>query len=133
MTSDIGITITVKGTFEDVLDRVTAALKAQGFGVLTEIDVKATLKAKLDLDFGRQYKILGACNPPFAHQMLSHDLMIGLLLPCNVIVYEGDTEGEIVVSAVNPLAMMQLPVLQGLDDALQQVEAKLRAALDALG
>jgi uncharacterized protein (DUF302 family) len=89
--------------YEEGLDRVTAALKDEGFGVLTEIDVKDTLKKKLDAEF-RRYKIMGACNPPLAHRALQAELEIGLLLPCNVIVYE--TDAGCTVSIVDPLSML---------------------------
>ena len=87
--------------YEEALQRVTEALKTEGFGVLTEIDVKQTLKNKLDVDF-RRYKILGACNPPLAHKALSTALEVGAMLPCNVIVYEGD-DGRAVVHAIDPM------------------------------
>jgi uncharacterized protein (DUF302 family) len=89
--------------YEQTMDKVTAALKEQGFGVLTKIDVKETMKQKLDADF-RKYVILGACNPPLAHKALSTQLNIGLLLPCNVIVYEED--GGSVVEILDPIQMM---------------------------
>src|SRR4030065_198967 len=88
--------------FDQAVEKATAALKQEGFGVLTEIDVKATLKKKLDVDF-RRYVILGACHPPSAYKALSTELEIGLLLPCNMIVYETE-EGGSVVSAQNPMA-----------------------------
>src|SRR5574342_1029152 len=94
---------TVSVTFDEAIARVTDELKKEGFGVLTEIDVKATLKQKLNADF-RRYKILGACNPPLAHRALSANLDVGLLLPCNVTVYEED--GGAVVTAVDPVAML---------------------------
>jgi uncharacterized protein (DUF302 family) len=92
---------TTRRSYEDVLDRIPELLKAQGFGVLTEIDVKATMKQKIGADF-RKYKILGACNPQLAHQVLSADLEIGAMLPCNVVVYEGD-DGKAVVLAIDPM------------------------------
>jgi len=101
---NMGIRRTFDEDYEAVLARVPDALATEGFGVLTEIDVKATLKKKLDVDF-RRYKILGACNPPFAHKVLQAELEIGLLLPCNVLVYEDD-EGKTVVSAIDPIQMM---------------------------
>lgn len=101
MTTDLRTTLTIP--YEQAIEQVTAALKKEGFGVLTEIDVKATMKKKLDVDF-RRYVILGACNPNLAYQALQHELDVGLLLPCNVIVYETD-EGQTVVSIVDPLSM----------------------------
>ena len=109
--------------YEQAVERVTAALKEQGFGVLTEIDVKATLKKKLDADF-RSYVILGACNPPLAHQALQAELEIGLLLPCNVIVYEKDSGS--VVSIVDPLSML------GLDPVAEEARKRLHKVAEAL-
>jgi uncharacterized protein (DUF302 family) len=99
-----GFGTTVAVPYGAALERTRAALKAQGFGVLTEIDVRATLKEKLDIDF-RPYTILGACNPPLAHRALSADLGIGLLLPCNVIVYDNG-DGTSTVEALNPQAAL---------------------------
>ncbi len=96
---------TVKVPFAEAIDRVTAALKERGFGVLTTIDVKATMKAKLDADF-RPYTILGACNPSFAHKALTAEDKIGTMLPCNVIVQEV-RPGEVEVAAVDPIASMR--------------------------
>ena len=87
--------------YDDALSRVPEALKSEGFGILTEIDVAATLKAKINVDF-RRYKILGACNPPLAHEALSTMLEVGVMLPCNVVVYEGD-DGKAVVLAIDPV------------------------------
>jgi uncharacterized protein (DUF302 family) len=99
----LGISARVRQPYADALASAVDALKVEGFGVLTEIDVRATLKKKLDVDF-RPYMILGACNPPLAHKALSANLDVGLLLPCNVIVYQdGD---ETVVTAVDPVAML---------------------------
>lgn len=96
---------TVSGGFSAIVDRVIAALKAEDFGVLTEIDVKATMKKKLDVDF-RDYRILGACNPPLAHQALIADDKIGTMLPCNVIVQDLGG-GQIEVAAINPAISME--------------------------
>ena len=101
--ADYGISVRLGIPYEQAVEAATSALKAEGFGVLTEIDVKATLKKKLDADF-RKYVILGTCNPPLAHNALSTDLERGLLLPCNVIVYE-EGDGS-VVSAIDPVAAM---------------------------
>ena len=114
--------------YDDALGRVTAALKAEGFGVLTTVDVKQTLKEKLNVDF-RRYTILGACNPPIAHSALSLELAFGTMMPCNVVVYEGD-DAKAVVIAVDPtqsIAMQLGP--QGVALATQ-VRDKLAAALE---
>ncbi len=103
MTTDLGFRVKLNTSYADAVQKATAALKAEGFGVLTEIDVQATLKQKLNVDF-RRYTILGACNPPLAHRALSANLDVGLLLPCNVTVYE---EGSgAVVTAVDPVLML---------------------------
>jgi uncharacterized protein (DUF302 family) len=104
MTTAYGFRTTLNVPYEKAIEKTTAALKEEGFGVLTEIDVKATLKKKLDADF-RRYIILGACNPNLAYQALQNELEIGLLLPCNVIVYETN-EGQSTVSIVDPLSML---------------------------
>ena len=127
-----GMTATVPGTFDEVKERVVAALKEQGFGVLTTIDVQATLKQKLDTDMER-YEILGACNPPLAHQALDTDREVGLLLPCNVVVREA--EGGVTVSMLDPEAMFSL--VEGLTagelaDLPTQVKERLENALQAV-
>jgi len=99
-----GLRVVLNTGFDQAVERATAALKVEGFGVLTSIDVKATLKQKLDVDF-RRYTILGACNPPLAHRGLTAELELGLLLPCNVIVYE-DGPARSVVSAMAPVAAL---------------------------
>ena len=98
---DFGMRKTTRSSYDEVLERLPELLKAEGFGVLTQIDVKETLKQKIGVDF-RRYKILGACNPPLAHRALSAELEVGLMLPCNVIVYEGD-DGNAVVAAIDPM------------------------------
>ena len=126
-----GHTVRLPGvSFDDARGRITAALKEQGFGVLTEIDVKATMKAKLDVDF-RRYVILGACNPHLAHRALSTDLGIGLLLPCNVCVWEDD--GGSVVSVIRPDAMFSVVKTPGLRTVVEEAERKLTSALRTLG
>jgi|SRR5688572_18071071 len=126
-----GMGIEVPIGYEEAIDRVTAALKDQGFGVLTTIDVKQTLKQKLDRDF-RKYVILGACNPPLAERALHAELEVGLLLPCNVIVYELEP-GRTAISAMAPLAALGIV---GDNPALVSVaaeaDARLRGALMAL-
>ncbi len=112
--------------YEQAIDAVKAALKSEGFGVLTEIDVKKTLKEKLGADF-RPYVILGACNPPLAHQALSADLDIGLLLPCNVVVYQ-EGEGS-VVKAMDPEAALGVVPVEGLGPVAAQAKEKLERAL----
>ena len=116
--------------YKEAVEKATAALKEEGFGVLTEIDVKATLKKKLGVDF-RRYVILGACNPPFAHKALSAELEIGLLLPCNVIVYETEDGGS-VVSAMNPMAALGVVENPAMQEIAEQVTAKIRRAVDSL-
>ena len=123
MTRELGIRAELKLPFEQATQKTVEALKTEGFGVLTEIDVKATFKQKLNADF-RRYVILGACNPPPAHRALSANLDVGLLLPCNVTVYEED--GGAVVTAVDPVAM--LGVLSG-DQAVRAVAEEARARL----
>jgi uncharacterized protein (DUF302 family) len=127
-----GMDVTVKGSIDEVKARVVAALSAQGFGVLTEIDVRQTLKRKLDVDF-RPYLILGACNPSLAHRALEEDPKIGLLLPCNVVL---QSEGETVqVSALDPEMMFAVvdPETQAkLAGLPQEAKARLQAALASL-
>lgn len=117
-------------SYDAALERTTALLKEQGFGVLTEIDVKATLKKKIDVDF-RRYIILGACNPNLAHQALSADPAIGLLLPCNVTVSEEGEHGS-VVSIISPRAMFSVVERDDLEPVVAEAERRLRAVVDAL-
>ena len=126
-----GFGVAVNLPYEQTVERTRAALKDQGFGVLTEIDVKQTLKAKLDVDF-RPYVILGACNPPLAHRALSADLGIGLLLPCNVIVYDNG-DGSSTVEAMDPEAALGLVGDNGtIAQVAGEARIRLRQALDAL-
>jgi len=120
---------TVDLPFDEAIERITAALAEQGFGILTEIDVRATLAKKLDVDF-RPYRILGACNPPFAHRALQAEDKIGTMLPCNVIVQERD--GAVEVAAVDPVASMQAVGNPALADLARDVGERLRLALEAL-
>jgi uncharacterized protein (DUF302 family) len=116
--------------FDAAVARVAAALKVEGFGVITEIDVQKTIREKLGVDV-RKYKILGACNPPIAHKALEADPMIGLLLPCNVVVFEGEG-GEITVSIANPRKMFELVETAGVEEMVEQVYAKLDRAAASL-
>jgi len=125
-----GIRKTLDLGFDEALAKVPEALKAEGFGVLTEIDVQATLKKKLDVDF-RRYRILGACNPPLAHRALQHSLDVGMLLPCNVIVYETD-DRKTVVSAVDPMQTMAAQGDPALRPLAEQVQQKLQRVIDSL-
>lgn len=130
--TEIGLHIPVPLPYEKAIEKATAALKVEGFGVLTEIDVKATMKKKLDVDFQR-YIILGACNPPLAHRALSADPDVGLLLPCNVVVYETG-ENASMVALVDPLSMLGVipspalrPVAEEARARLERVAASLRS------
>jgi len=128
--TEYGIGIQQEGPFEDVIVRTVEALAEQGFGILSDIDVKATLKKKLDVDF-RQYRILGACNPPLAHQALTEEVELGLLLPCNVIVYE-TSEGKCTVAAINPVKNLSIVGNSGVEPVAQEVQEKLKAVLASL-
>jgi len=127
---DLALRVRLDVPYEEAIERVTAALKTEGFGVLTEIDVKATMKQKLDAEF-RKYAILGACNPPLAHKALSAELEIGLLLPCNVIVYEED--GGSVVSIVDPISMLGVVDSAELKPVADEAGARLERVAKALG
>ncbi len=126
----IGTRITLQLPYEQAIEKVTAALKAQGFGILTEIDVKATLKKKLEVDFQR-YVILGACNPPLAYRALSADLDVGLLLPCNVTVYE-KSPNESIVGLIDPLSMLGVLPKPELQPIAQEARARLERVAEAL-
>jgi uncharacterized protein (DUF302 family) len=115
-------------SYEDAIPKVTDALREEGFGVLTEIDVKATLKKKLDKEF-RKYVILGACNPPYAKRSLEADLDVGLLLPCNVIVYETD-EKKTYVAAINPISALEVIQSRELKGIAAEVSEKLKRVVD---
>ena len=115
---------TVKGSFDNVITKVTDELTKEGFGILTEIDVKEILKKKLDVNF-KKYKILGACNPPFAYEALKSEDKIGTMLPCNVIVIEQAPE-QIEVAAVDPIASMQAVANPNLGKVAAEVQRKLR-------
>ena len=118
----------IKSDFEAAISKVTEELKKEGFGVLTNIDMKETLKKKLDVDI-RKYKILGACNPQFAHQALLAESQIGTMMPCNVVVQEREN-GEVEISAVDPVASMMAIVNPGLVELAQQVSVKLKSVVE---
>ena len=120
---------TIDLDFDGAIIKVTEELKKEGFGILTDIDVKATLKKKLDVDF-HKYRILGACNPPFAYQALQAEDKIGTMVPCNVIVQERDGKTE--VSAIDPLASMQAVKNEALAGVAQEVRLKLRTVIEKL-
>jgi uncharacterized protein (DUF302 family) len=129
-TSSLGFTKTTSLTYDQAIAKVTEALKQEGFGVLTEIDVKETLKKKINVDV-RPYKILGACNPSLAHQALQQEIEMGMFLPCNVIVYQTDA-GTIVVSAVDPaiaLGRLDRPQLKPIAD---EVATRLQRVIAAV-
>ncbi len=121
---------TINLPFDAAIARVTEELKKEGFGVLTDIDVKATMKKKLDVEF-RNYRILGACNPPFAHQALLAEDKIGTMLPCNVIVQE-HAPGQVEVAAIDPVASMAAVDNPGLGEIGMQVRARLQKVVESL-
>ena len=114
---------TVKGNFDEIMDRVKKELEKEGFGVLTEINVNETFKKKLDVDF-RRYHILGACNAPYAHKAITNEDKIGTMLPCNVILQQ-KVDGEVEVAAVNPVASMQAVENNELNDVAMEIAKKL--------
>ena len=117
-------------SFDNAIAKIVDELKKEGFGILTEIDVKETLKKKLDVDF-RKYKILGACNPPFAYKALQVENKIGTMLPCNVIIQETE-DGKVEVSTINPLVSMQTVKNHQLEVVAAQVSDKLKKVLEAV-
>jgi uncharacterized protein (DUF302 family) len=121
---------TIEGKFEEVIVKVKEELRKEGFGILTEIDVKNTLKQKLDVDF-KKYKILGACNPPFAYKALMAEDKIGTMLPCNVVVQEV-SEGVVEVAAIDPVASMQAVENLKLKDISEEIQAKLKKVIGNL-
>lgn len=127
-TTRYGISTTVDLPYDQAVERTREALGKEGFGVLTEIDVKATLKKKIDVDF-RPYVILGACNPPLAHKALSAELDIGLLLPCNVVVYAADEPGKSVVAALDPVEALSLTGNEGIRPLATEVRGRLERVL----
>ncbi len=125
-----GFSTTLDAPFDAVIDRVTEALKKEGFGILTDIDVKATLKAKINID-RKPYRILGACNPPLAHRAIESDPDIGLLLPCNVVVREEDN-GKVWVGFMDPDVIMKLVEKPEVHELAKEVRAKLERVRDSL-
>ncbi|WP_459547716.1 DUF302 domain-containing protein [Nocardia sp. X0981] len=130
-TTGPGLSTTLTADFEDAVERTRQALAAQGFGVLTEIDMRATLKAKLGHEM-EDYRILGACNPPLAHRAVDVDRQIGLLLPCNVVVRRARDSEDIVVEAMNPQVMVQVTDDPRLEPIAAEAATKLRTAIDSL-
>ena len=130
MENSYGIRKTLDAPFEKVLEKITERLKEQGFGVLTEIDMKATFKKKLDVDF-RRYIILGACNPNLAYKAFQNEMEIGLLLPCNVIVYETDDK-KTTVSVIDPMMMMGVTDNKALGEVADEAKGRLEKALKSL-
>ncbi|RPI73821.1 MAG: DUF302 domain-containing protein [Ignavibacteriales bacterium] len=124
-----GFSKIVNMSYDDAVEKVTSELKKEGFGVLTSIDVKDTLKKKIDIDF-KKYIILGACNPSLAHKGLQAEEELGLLLPCNVLVYE--REGDTVVSVFNPMIMTEIIQNNNLTSMAAEVKEKLERVLEAL-
>jgi uncharacterized protein (DUF302 family) len=118
----------VEMTFEETIDKVTEELKKEGFGVLTEIDVKAALKKKIDVDF-RKYRILGACNPSYAYKALLAEDKIGTMLPCNVIVQEKE-DGRVEVAAIDPIASMQAVENESLGGIAVEIQSKLKKVIE---
>jgi uncharacterized protein (DUF302 family) len=123
-----GFSKVVSYDYEQAINKITEELKNEGFGILTEVDVKEILKKKIDVDF-KPYKILGACNPPFAYKALQEEEQIGLMLPCNVIVYVND-ESKTVVAAIDPIASMQAIDNQNLSKVANQIKNKLKSVIE---
>ncbi len=130
-TTSYGLSVEVGLGYEPTVEKIREELAKEGFGVLTEIDVKQTLKNKLDVDF-RPYVILGACNPPIAHKALTAERDIGLLLPCNVIVYASDEAGKTYVAAIDPIEQLRITGNAEIEPFAKEVRQKLERALDAV-
>jgi uncharacterized protein (DUF302 family) len=128
--TDFGMYRALPGVaYEDAVQRVEEALKQEGFGILTRIDVRETLKQKIDVDF-HPYVILGACNPPLAHRALSAEDTIGLMLPCNVVVAATDSGSEVAIA--KPRMMMQVASAEGLDEVAEDAQSRLERALESV-
>ncbi|KPJ89938.1 MAG: ABC transporter ATP-binding protein [Gemmatimonas sp. SG8_17] len=130
-TTSYGLSVTATLPYDQAVAAARDELSKEGFGVLTEIDVKATLKKKLDVEF-RPYIILGACNPPIAHQALSAETDLGLLLPCNVVVYASDETGKSVVAAIDPVEQLKLARNPAIEPFAKDVRSRLERVLDAV-
>ena len=131
-TTDYGMRVELSIPYEAAVEKTRQELLKEGFGILTEIDVQATFKKKLNVDF-RPYVILGACNPPLAHQALSAERDIGVLLPCNVVVYQGDEPGRSVVTALDPVEQLKIAGKRELEDLAEEVRARIRRVLERVG
>ena len=126
-----GLSVEVSLPYETAVERIREELSKEGFGVLTEIDVRATLKKKLDVDF-RPYVILGACNPPLAHRALTEEPDIGLLLPCNVVVYSGDSPTTSTIAAIDPVAQLGIAANDDLAPLADEVRARIQRVLEGV-